>query len=98
VGLCQPLDFSRRLQGVAKSVLDSREHHITHHIAAVTAGRRRPAHRFTVTAIQGERRAQWLAVVAAKFEAIRTPALVALRPCDLAIVPTLRPWWRRSAL
>jgi len=52
-------------------MLYGRKHDVAHDFAAVTAGRRHLTHRLTVAAIQCERHAQRLAVIAAKLEAVR---------------------------
>jgi hypothetical protein len=70
-------------------MLDSRQHDIAHHIAAVTAGRRGPAHGLAIAAIERERHPQRLAVVATKLEAVRAPSLVASGYRHLAVMPTL---------
>lgn len=94
--VAQSLDFRGCFQRVVEVVFDSRQHHITHHVAAITGRRRDPTHRFAAAAIQCERHAQRFAIVTAKLEAVRAPALVAACDCDLVIVATLRsPWHQR---
>ncbi|MCY1238106.1 hypothetical protein D9M72_508250 [compost metagenome] len=58
----------------------------------------RPAHRLAVAAVQGERHAQGLAIVAAELKAVRAPALIGLLYSNLAIMSALRPRRNRSAL
>ena len=88
--VAEPFNLLRCSHDVGEAVLDGSQHHVAHHIATVAAGRRRPTHRFTVAAIQRERDAQRLAILAAEFEAIRAPALVALGHRDSTVVPALR--------
>src|SRR5437868_8582440 len=71
-------------------MLHRRQHDVTHHLPTMPARGRYPAHRFTVAAIQREGHAQRLAIVAAEFKAVRTPALIASGHGDLAIVATSR--------
>lgn len=96
--VAQPLEFGRRMQLIAKPVFHCSQHHIAHDVAAMACRRGRPAHHFTVAAVQRERHAQRLAVVAARLEAVGAPSLIAATDGHLAVVPALRPGWYRSAL
>lgn len=60
-----------------------------HYAAAMPTGRRGLAHCLTVVAIECERRAQRLPVVAEKLEAVRTPSLLALRSHHLTVMSAL---------
>ena len=84
------------MQRLGKSIFDGRKHHVAHHITAMTAGRRRPDHRSTVTAIEGERDTEWLAIIIVELEATGAPTFVARR--DRVIVTTLRANEHRSTL
>lgn len=84
--VAQPLDFVVSLQLTGEAVFDSLEHHVAHHVAVVPARGRSPTHGFPVAAVQREDDAQGDAVVAAKFETVRTPADVAPVHRNLAVV------------
>ncbi|KGS08836.1 hypothetical protein X946_56 [Burkholderia sp. ABCPW 111] len=82
-------NFRRRFRNVAEALFHSRQHDVTHDIAAMTTGRRRLTHGLTVAAIEREGHAQRLAIVTAKLEAVRTPSLVAPRYSHFAVVSAL---------
>src|SRR5690606_7004002 len=80
------LDLLWRLIDIAEPMLQCRQHHIAHYIAAVSGRGRRPAHGFTVAAVQGKGHPQRAAIIAAELEPVRAPALVAAQDGNLSIV------------
>lgn len=65
----QPFDGLRGLRG-AEALFDGGQHHVAHHITAMPAGRRCPANRLAVAAVQRKRHAQRRTIVAPELEAI----------------------------
>ncbi|VWC63965.1 hypothetical protein BLA50215_00007 [Burkholderia lata] len=84
--VAQPLDRRSRARRPG-ALLNSRKHDVAHDVTAMAAGRRRPADRLPIAAVQCERDADRLAVVAPELEAIGTPAQVARLDRNTAVVP-----------
>lgn len=95
----QPFDGLRCLRG-AEALLDGCQHHVAHYITAMSVGRRRPANRFPVAAVQRERYAQRRAILAPELKAIGAPAGVAAvhRNATVMAPLCLRPPPRRENL
>ncbi len=71
----------------AESLFNGREHHVTHNVAAMPAGRGGPTDGFAVAAVQCKRDVQWRAIVAPELEAARTPSLIAAVHGNAAVMP-----------
>lgn len=69
----QPFNSFRCFQCGAEAVFYGGEHHIPDHIAAVPTRRCNPTYRLAIAAVECERHAQRLTVIATKLEPIRAP-------------------------
>lgn len=68
--LGKPFNFLRYSQRIAKKFLHGDQHHVTHHIPAMTAAGCYPTHGFSVAASQRKSHAQKFAVLAAELKAV----------------------------
>ena len=93
----QPLHRCVR-QLIAEALFYRPQHYILHGRTVVATGTRRPVYGFSVATVQRERYPQFLAIVAAELEAVRAPALIALRHRHLTVVFPTRHRARRPVM
>ena len=89
--VAEPLDRLREAVHRSEAVLDGGDHQVLDVLGGDAARRRHMPHCLAITAVERERGAHLLAIVAADLEGVGTPAGVALVGGDPAIVaPLLR--------
>ena len=84
----QPFDGPRGLRR-AEALFDGGQHHVVHHISAMSGGLCRPANRLPVAAVQRERYARRRAIGAPEPKAIGAPAGVAAGDRNTTVTPPL---------